>query len=83
MLTSDAAAQICDELLLRCRSLPELTRALRAFGSRRGHRSMRATAAADQEATQQRWQELLIEEARIIDQQELGPRIHSRDPQSR
>jgi hypothetical protein len=34
---------------MRCRSLPELTRALRAFGSRRGHRSTRAVAAADQQ----------------------------------
>ena len=29
--------------------LPELTHALRAFGSRRGHRSTRATAASDQQ----------------------------------
>jgi hypothetical protein len=38
-----------DEILLRCRAVPELTSALRAFGSRRGHRSVRKTAAQDQQ----------------------------------
>jgi hypothetical protein len=49
VLTTAAAAQMGEELMLRCRTLPELTRALRAFGSRRGHRSTRALAAADQQ----------------------------------
>lgn len=38
-----------DEILVRCRAIPELTTALRAFGSRRGHRSVRAHAATDQQ----------------------------------
>jgi hypothetical protein len=49
VVTTTAAAQMGEELMLRCRTLPELTRALRAFGSRRGHRSTRAMAAADQQ----------------------------------
>jgi hypothetical protein len=48
VVTTAAPAQMAEELMLRCRTLPELTRALRAFGSRRGHRSMRAQAAAEQ-----------------------------------
>jgi len=40
---------LCDEILVRCRAVPELTSALRAFGSRRGHRSVRKTAAQDQQ----------------------------------
>ena len=48
-LVTPSAAAVRDELLLRCRALPELTRALRAFGSRRGHRSTRASASADQQ----------------------------------
>lgn len=42
------ALELREEILARCRVLPELTHALRAFGSRRGHRSTRATAASDQ-----------------------------------
>ena len=38
-----------DEILLRCRAIPELTAALRAFGSRRGHKSVRIHAATDQQ----------------------------------
>ena len=38
-----------DELLVRCRAVPELTSALRAFGSRRGHRSVRTHATRDQQ----------------------------------
>ena len=38
-----------DEILVRCRAVPELTSALRAFGSRRGHRSVRKSAAEDQQ----------------------------------
>jgi hypothetical protein len=49
VVTTAAAAQMAEALMLRCRTLPELTRALRAFGSRRGHRSTRALAAADQQ----------------------------------
>jgi hypothetical protein len=47
-LVSPNAAGVHEELLLRCRTLPEVTRALRAFGSRRGQRSARAAAASDQ-----------------------------------
>jgi hypothetical protein len=45
---SSRAAELRDEILGRCRALPELTHALRAFGSRRGHRGTRAMAANDQ-----------------------------------
>ena len=48
VFSSAGALELRAELLTRCRVLPELTHALRAFGSRRGHRSVRATAAADQ-----------------------------------
>src|SRR4051812_13063616 len=47
-ITTTASADLHGEILGRCQALPELTHALRAFGSRRGHRSVRATAAADQ-----------------------------------
>ena len=47
-VTTTASADLHGEILGRCQALPELTHALRAFGSRRGHRSIRATAAADQ-----------------------------------
>ena len=46
--SSTAVVDLRTEILARCRVLPELTHALRAFGSRRGHRSVRATAALDQ-----------------------------------
>jgi len=42
------ASALREVILGRCRALPELTHALRAFGSRRGHRSTRAIAADDQ-----------------------------------
>lgn len=45
---ASGALELREEILARCRVLPELTHALRAFGSRRGHRSTRATAATDQ-----------------------------------
>jgi hypothetical protein len=45
---SSRAAELRDEILGRCRALPELTHALRAFGSRRGHRGIRRMAADDQ-----------------------------------
>ena len=46
--SAPGALELREEILARCRALPELTHALRAFGSRRGHRSVRATAASDQ-----------------------------------
>jgi hypothetical protein len=47
-LSAPGALALREEILTRCRVLPELTHALRAFGSRRGHRSTRASAASDQ-----------------------------------
>lgn len=44
-----AGAALHDDILRRCRALPELTRTLRAFGSRRGSRSGRAAAPAEQQ----------------------------------
>jgi hypothetical protein len=48
-LGADTAAELRDELVARCRAIPELTRALRAFGSRRGHRSGRASGPSEQQ----------------------------------
>lgn len=48
-IATDKAAQLGEELLARGRALPELTRALRAFGSRRGHRGNRSTALHEQQ----------------------------------
>ena len=48
-LVCDSPSGFRDELLLRCHALPEVTRALRAFGSRRGQRGMRAAAPVDQQ----------------------------------
>jgi len=45
----DDAESLRDELLARCRDLPELTRTLRAFGSRRRQHGSRDTAAAEQQ----------------------------------
>lgn len=47
-IESGASAELRDAILSRCRALPELTRALRAFGSRRGHRASRASTQHDQ-----------------------------------
>jgi hypothetical protein len=47
-LASMSSAHLRDELLARCRALPEITRALRTLGSRRGQ-STRAGAASDQQ----------------------------------
>jgi hypothetical protein len=47
-IESPGAAQFAKDVLARCRSLPELTRALRTFGSRRGSRSRRDSAPAEQ-----------------------------------
>lgn len=48
-LMSHSAARLRDELLIRCHTLPEMTRTLRAFGSRRAQRGVRADAASDQQ----------------------------------
>jgi hypothetical protein len=48
-LVSPSAGNLCDDLLVRCRALPEVTRALRAFGSRRGNRGTRAATSGDQQ----------------------------------
>lgn len=40
---------LCDHLLARCCALPEVTRALRAFGSRRRQRDRRGGGAAEQQ----------------------------------
>jgi hypothetical protein len=40
---------LCDQLLARCCALPEVTRALRAFGSRRRQRDRRGGGAAEQQ----------------------------------
>jgi hypothetical protein len=47
-LVSAEGTALRDEILRRCCALPELTRTLRAFGSRRGRRSMRASEASEQ-----------------------------------
>lgn len=48
-LVSPAAANLHEDLLIRCHAMPEVTRALRAFGSRRGQHSVRSTAASEQQ----------------------------------
>jgi hypothetical protein len=48
-LVCDAHVELHDELLVRCRALPELTRTLRGFGSRRGSRGLRGSAHRDQQ----------------------------------
>src|SRR5262245_12932774 len=48
-LVSNAGAQLHDELMLRGHVLPEVTRTLRTFGSRRGQHSTRKEAANDQQ----------------------------------
>ena len=48
-LSSGDAAALRDGLLERCRALPELTRTLRAFGSRRAQLGTRGAAAAEQQ----------------------------------
>ena len=48
-MVGKAASLLRDELAVRCRAIPELTRALRAFGSRRGHRSERASGPSEQQ----------------------------------
>jgi hypothetical protein len=48
-LSCDAHLELHDDLLVRCRALPELTRTLRGFGSRRGSRGVRDSAHRDQQ----------------------------------
>jgi hypothetical protein len=48
-LVSEDVAALREGLLERCRALPELTRTLRAFGSRRGQLGTRGVAAAEQQ----------------------------------
>jgi hypothetical protein len=48
-LLCDAHRALHDDLLVRCRALPELTRTLRGFGSRRGSRGVRASTHNDQQ----------------------------------
>ncbi|MDB4873612.1 MAG: hypothetical protein JWM41_58 [Gemmatimonadetes bacterium] len=49
VLGAEAVTELRDELVAHCRAIPELTRALRAFGSRRGHRSDRSTGPGEQQ----------------------------------
>jgi hypothetical protein len=48
-LTSPAAGELREVILTHCRVLPELTHALRAFGSRRGSRAIRKTVHTEQQ----------------------------------
>ena len=45
----ESAASFRQEIVLRCCTIPELTRTLRAFGSRRGSRGMRSNGPAEQQ----------------------------------
>src|SRR5689334_7460261 len=49
VVAESTPAELCDHLLARCCSLPEVTRALRAFGSRRRQRDRRGGGAAEQQ----------------------------------
>lgn len=46
---SHASADLRDDIAARCRAIPELTRTLRAFGSRRRQRGPKSSAASDQQ----------------------------------
>jgi hypothetical protein len=48
VLEVESSGDLRDAILVLCMALPELTRALRALGSRRGARSSRATAGDEQ-----------------------------------
>jgi hypothetical protein len=48
-LAMAGASGFADHLLAHCCTLPELTRTLRAFGSRRGQRGSRASGASEQQ----------------------------------
>jgi len=49
VVAEGTAEDLCDHLLARCCALPELTRALRAFGSRRRQRDRRGGGAVEQQ----------------------------------
>jgi len=49
VLAESAPDELCDHLLARCCALPEVTRALRAFGSRRRQRDRRGGGAVEQQ----------------------------------
>lgn len=61
ILAESTADDLCDNLLARCCALPEVTRALRAFGSRRRQRDRRGGGAAEQ----QRFFAPLVEARRV------------------
>jgi hypothetical protein len=48
-IVSGEVARLHADIIARCFALPELTRTLRTFGSRRGQRGRRPTAAAEQQ----------------------------------
>jgi len=48
-LATTSASRLAEHLLAHCCTLPELTRTLRAFGSRRGQRATRTAGAAEQQ----------------------------------
>jgi hypothetical protein len=48
-LVCESPVELQNDLLVRCRTLPELTRTLRGFGSRRGSRGSRDSAHRDQQ----------------------------------
>jgi hypothetical protein len=49
VVAESTPGELCDHLLARCCALPEVTRALRAFGSRRRQRDRRGGGAAEQQ----------------------------------
>jgi hypothetical protein len=49
VLAESTPDELCDHLLARCCALPEVTRALRAFGSRRRQRDRRGGGAIEQQ----------------------------------
>ncbi|MEP6493173.1 MAG: hypothetical protein ABJF01_10885 [bacterium] len=49
ILESPSAGELRDIIVGHCRVLPELTRALRAFGSRRGSRAVRVSGPSEQQ----------------------------------
>jgi len=61
VLAESSPDEFCDNLLARCCALPEITRALRAFGSRRRQRDRRGGGAAEQ----QRFFAPLVEARRV------------------
>jgi hypothetical protein len=46
---ANGVSELREEIIARCRAIPEMTRALRAFGSRRGHGSARASGPGEQQ----------------------------------